>query len=151
MTVLSRDSMTADELRAEVARISGVAKKARRNGAKRRRPEDLLQRAVCQYLDALQSQGRLLYFAVPNGGKRSMIEAAIMKGLGVKAGVPDLCIVLKNGVVAFAELKSEEGRVSEKQTWWLEHLAVFGCPTAIIRTLDDMHFFLTRHDVMGAQ
>ena len=48
-----------------------------------KREEDALQRQQVQYLRILEAQGRLLFFAVPNGGKRSKIEAAIMKGRGV--------------------------------------------------------------------
>lgn len=53
-----------------------------------KRPEDALQRAVCDLLTIYERQGHLRFFAVPNGGKRSKIEAAIMKGMGVRAGVP---------------------------------------------------------------
>jgi hypothetical protein len=42
----------------------------------------------------------LLWWQTPNGGKRSRIEAAIMKGHGVRAGVSDLIAV--NESKAFA-------------------------------------------------
>lgn len=57
-----------------------------------RHPEDDLQRAVVQYLDVALPADAVAY-AVPNGGKRSRTEAARLKGLGVRAGVPDLAIV----------------------------------------------------------
>jgi hypothetical protein len=56
---------------------------------RRRRPEDSIQRAVCQHLWARGSPG-VVWWHTPNGGKRSRIEAAIMKGLGVRAGVASL-------------------------------------------------------------
>ena len=58
----------------------------------RRRPEDCIQRAVCQHLRTRGSPG-LVWWHTPNGGKRRTIEAAIMKGLGVRAGVSDLIAV----------------------------------------------------------
>jgi hypothetical protein len=53
----------------------------------------------------------------PNGGKRSRIEAAIFKGMGVRAGWPDLQLAVpraeKHGL--FLELKSPEGRMTPQQ------------------------------------
>lgn len=142
MTTFER--ISAKDAAEVVARINArsAANIVRR---KAKRPEDTLQRAVCAYLDVLQSQSKLLYFAVPNGGKRAKIEAFIMKGLGVKAGVPDLCIVPKTGPVLFIELKSPDGRVSESQTEWLFKLSEFGCPTTICRNLDEVTDFLAIH------
>jgi len=126
-----------------------VAMKARRNGKRaRRRPEDDLQRTVCQYLDILMHQGRLLYFAVPNGGKRSIVEAARMKRMGTKPGVPDLAVVPQIGPVCFIELKSEDGRVSAEQEAWLEKLPLFGCPVAVCRSLDEVREFLFQTGVI---
>lgn len=39
----------------------------------------------------------LLFFAVPNGGARSKIEAGIMKGEGVTAGVADTILLYPSG------------------------------------------------------
>lgn len=47
-----------------------------------------------------------LIFHVPNGGGRSKIEAAILKGLGVTAGIPDF-IILWPGTCAGLELKAK--------------------------------------------
>jgi len=52
--------------------------------------------------------------SAPNGGKRRPIEAAIMKSLGVRAGVADL--VLVHAACMFAlELKTEDGRPTAVQ------------------------------------
>ena len=72
---------------------------------KRRHPEQDLQRTVAAWLDIQQRLGRLLYYAIPMGGARSKTEAAIFKGLGVKAGVPDIALVFPGGRAAFIELK----------------------------------------------
>jgi hypothetical protein len=55
----------------------------------RRRPEDAIQRAVFQHLRARGAPG-LFAFHPPNGGYRRPVEAAILKGMGVVAGVPDI-------------------------------------------------------------
>lgn len=53
----------------------------------------------------------------PNGGKRRPIEAAILKGMGVRSGWPDLQLAIpradKHGL--YLEMKSPKGRVEPEQ------------------------------------
>jgi hypothetical protein len=79
----------------------------------RRRPEAAIQRAVFQHLRARAAPG-VFAFHPANGGYRKPVEAAIMKGLGVVAGVPDVFAV-HNGRCFALELKAEGGRVTDKQ------------------------------------
>jgi hypothetical protein len=53
-------------------------------------------------------------FHVPNGGARRPIEAAILKGLGVVPGVPDV-IAIKGGHVFALEIKVIGGRLCPAQ------------------------------------
>jgi hypothetical protein len=78
-----------------------------------RRPEQALQRTVFQHLAARGAPGTFA-FHVPNGGWRSPVEAAILKGLGVVAGVPDLMLI-RDGSVFGLELKALGGRLSPAQ------------------------------------
>ncbi len=68
----------------------------------------------------------LPWCSVPNGGKRSPREAALLKAEGVQAGVPDwLCFVRTPGYSGLAiEFKSPtgKGRLSESQEAWHEKL-----------------------------
>jgi hypothetical protein len=80
---------------------------------KRRRPEQGLQRAVFEHLRIRATPG-VFAFHVPNGGARSPIEAKILKGQGVVAGVPDI-LAIKDGVIFGLELKAEGGRLSPAQ------------------------------------
>ena len=73
--------------------------------------EDLLQYKLCGYL----RQRGISFFHVPNGGYRRPREAAKLKTLGVRAGVADLVLLVKNGVTIFIELKVEKGRLSDSQ------------------------------------
>ena len=61
---------------------------------------------------------------IPNGGKRDSIEAKHLKIQGVKSGVPDLCLPVarKNYHGLYIELKTETGRPSDNQKWWIEQL-----------------------------
>jgi len=53
-------------------------------------------------------------FHPANGGYRKPVEAAIMKGLGVVAGVPDIIAIYRSRVFAL-EIKTEIGRVTDVQ------------------------------------
>ena len=72
---------------------------------RRHRPEDAIQRAIVQHYRQRAAPG-VFMFAVPNGGLRSKIEAAIMKATGTVAGVPDT-IWIKGGQEAAAALMSQ--------------------------------------------
>lgn len=74
-------------------------------------------------------------FHVPNGGLRSRVEAARMKGQGVVPGVPDIAIVA-GGRVFFLELKSENGRLSPAQVECHDRLQATGAIVATAYGLD---------------
>jgi len=103
------------------------------------RGEDELQRQQVRYLEILRAQGRLEYFAIPNGGKRNKTEAAIMKGLGVRAGVPDICILWAADPTGrqcgFIENKSPDGsgRLSDAQREWSSWLVGHEFNYALVR------------------
>lgn len=80
--------------------------------------EAQIQRALVEYLDwaALPD---CVWFSCPNGGYRLKTEAARFKGLGVKAGVPDMVFV-RNGIAHGLELKTPTGRLTPAQINFLE-------------------------------
>lgn len=66
---------------------------------------------------------------IPNGGKRGKRTAAQLKRMGVKPGVPDLCLPVARGGWhgLYVEMKRRDGgRVSSEQRVWLAHLAAQG-------------------------
>lgn len=65
-----------------------------------------------------------LMYHVPNGGYRTTREAMILKGQGVRAGVPDICLpVARHGYHGlYIEMKSAKGKVSPAQREWLKNL-----------------------------
>lgn len=101
-----------------------------------KRPEDAIQRQVTAYLDVALPESAV-WFAVPNGGKRSKIEAAIMKGLGVKAGVPDLCIIWDCRVF-FIELKAPGRYMTKAQQETVGRLQYAGALCCVCRSLDEV-------------
>ena len=73
----------------------------------RRRPEQIIHRAIIQHLRQRGTPG-VVFIHVPNGGKRPPVEAAIFKGLGVRAGVSDL-LLWHNAKSYALELKAKGG------------------------------------------
>lgn len=67
-------------------------------------------------------------FAIPNGGKRNKITAAILKAEGVLAGVPDLCLPVHAGSCfgLWVEFKSPDGRLSKDQADYAGFLVAMG-------------------------
>jgi hypothetical protein len=76
------------------------------------RIEQDLQKHTINALRMLYPAG--VVFHIPNGGKRGKIEAAIMKGMGVVAGVPDLCVVRPFGSVSWIEMKASKDEKPSK-------------------------------------
>ena len=68
-----------------------------------------------------------------NGVKLSGTQAKIAKGQGMLSGVPDLFLpVPKNGYHGlFIEMKSEKGRVTENQHWFLTNAESLSYKTVI--------------------
>ena len=101
---------------------------------KRARAEQQIQRAVFEHLRMRGAPG-VFAFHPANGGYRKPVEAAIMKGLGVVAGVPDV-IAIHNGRVFAMEIKAEGGRATDKQLETIAALREAGAFTAIAEGLD---------------
>ena len=70
---------------------------------------------------------------IPNGGRRTKPEAARFKMMGVKAGVPDLCLPVpvsdKHGL--YIELKAGRNTVTNEQRDWLRDLYNKGYAVAV--------------------
>lgn len=65
---------------------------------------------------------------IPNGGTRDAIEGRHLKQQGVKPGVPDLHLPVARGLYhsLYIEMKTEKGRTSDAQEWWIEFLIAQG-------------------------
>lgn len=103
--------------------------------AKRGNLEQKLQIAVVNYIRMAFPD--VLCFAVPNGGKRSVIEAAMLKKMGVLAGVSDL-LLFWNGGYAAIELKrpDKNASMSPSQIEFAETWRKLGGRFALCNSLD---------------
>lgn len=109
------------------------------------REEQAIQRTLveaCAYLPTLRDA----IYHVPNGGKRSKVEAAILKGMGVRAGVSDLVIPVpilhrplagNETVGLYIELKAKGGRLTADQRAWLDQMRELGHEVHVIDSVDD--------------
>ena len=98
--------------------------------------EDNLQKAVARYLDIIGS----FWFHCPNGGSRNGIEAAKLKGMGVKPGIPD-CIILdqRRGFAGLAiELKVGYNKPSEQQLEQLDKLVLRNWMVVVSWSLEEV-------------
>ena len=101
--------------------------------------EHQVQVAICQYLDVR----KVMYFAIPNGGKRNITTATKLKKEGVKAGVPDLCII-HEGQAFFLEVKKPatlgkgKGRLSVAQKEMIPRLEEAGAEVKIVYSVADV-------------
>lgn len=82
--------------------------------------------------------GKLL-FAVPNGGARKRVEAAIMKAEVTTRGVADLLLLFPNkenhGLAI--EMKTPKGRQQPSQKEWQEAVEWAGYKYVICRSIED--------------
>ena len=88
--------------------------------------ESDIQIMLMQWVELQKNDDLKLIFAIPNGGKRNIREAARLKREGVRAGVPDLFLPVArykyNGL--FIELKADsKGRLSDNQKKWIKLLS----------------------------
>lgn len=95
-----------------------------------------IQGACFQWAWNNHPQTRRLLFHVPNGGKRSKVEAAWLKSSGVISGIPDLLIIWAGKVHAF-EMKTEKGQVSDAQAAVHKAWASQGVSVIIIRSIEE--------------
>lgn len=100
------------------------------------RPEQILQQQVVAFLRL--ACPNLLWFHVPNGGGRSKAEAAILKSMGVRAGVADLCFILAGARVGFIELKAGNGTATPAQKTFRGDCEFRGVPYAICKSLAEV-------------
>lgn len=117
-----------------------------------KREEQELQKAVCAFLDVALPRGVALYFHVPNGGLRSKVEAGIMKALGIKAGVADLCIIwsppgARRAHVGFIELKAVGGKLSPEQLAFGASCKALNARCDLAHSLDEVEEILRRWGV----
>lgn len=112
-------------------RLKGLDKFPRYKGS-----EDNFQKSVARYLDMIGA----FWFHCPNGGSRNGIEAAKLKAMGVKPGIPD-CLILdqRRGYSGLAiELKVGYNKPSEQQYEQFDKLVVRNWMVVVSWSLEEV-------------
>ncbi len=110
------------------------------NPRTRTHEESQLQRDCVAWFRMQYPSRALLLFAVPNGGGRSPIEAAILKGEGVVAGVADLILLEARGNYGALCIEMKTPKKSSKQNpnqkLWQEVAEKAGNAYVVVRTFE---------------
>lgn len=88
-----------------------------------------------------------LAFAIPNGGARSKVTAAILKAEGVKAGVPDVFMPVPMGGWhgLYIEFKAGSNKPTPEQREFMERMHSFGYACAVAYDWDMAADFTMRY------
>jgi hypothetical protein len=100
--------------------------------------ESKTQRVCVKWFRLVYPELSRLLFAVPNGGKRGIREAAIMKAEGVVAGVADLLLLIPKGNhnALAIEMKTSKGKQNENQKLWQTDFEQMGGKYVVCRSFD---------------
>lgn len=121
---------------------------------RRQHPESAEQRLFVQHVRLDPRTRDLPTCAVPNGGKRGVVEAARLKAEGVSRGVPDWLCFAPNASAPNAsydvglalEFKApRSGRVGPDQAWWHAALRACGWRVEIVTSAEGAWTVLCDH------
>jgi VRR-NUC domain len=85
--------------------------------------------------EAYKDQRGRLWHAFNNPPNR--IQGAMLKGMGLVAGVADFVYLMPFGRTLFIELKTEKGTQSEEQKTWQNTVESIGFEYVVCRTFED--------------
>jgi hypothetical protein len=92
-------------------------------------------------------------YAIPNGGFRTRSEAARLRAMGVKEGVPDLCLPVKRGVFSglYVEMKrpalngKKKGYAKLDQKRWIKFLISQGYGACVCVGFENAKAVITQY------
>jgi len=112
-----------------------MPRKRAANAKPRANPEQSLQRAVATYLARVLA-APTFFTAIGHGGG-GKLRGAILKGMGMRAGVPDL-LIIDRGKCLWIELKAGKGALSPEQVAVHQWLVAAGASVVVCRSIDDV-------------
>ena len=108
--------------------------------------EEAIHRAVARIL-TLSARRGVFWFHPANGEARSKAAGGRLKAMGLRAGVPDLC-VLYHGQVFFLELKTTRGRLSPRQNEVCKYITDAGGTFMVAHGIDEAIDILRKWGVL---
>lgn len=117
------------------ALLTATAIKSRPRLKRAKMQEQQLHKAVYELLSAILTPETFATTFPAGGGGR--VRGAVLKSMGLKAGVPDWLIV-HGGKAYFIELKAPEGSLSKEQIYCFPKLEAAGASIMVCRSLNDV-------------
>ena len=96
---------------------------------------------LCHWLDL----NKLDYFAVPNGSYKSKASAGLFKAEGLKSGVPDVVVFLRDQILFIEMKRIRGGTVSDNQKFWIEKINSYNYAIASVCYGADMAIDFIEH------
>jgi hypothetical protein len=78
-----------------------------------------------------------IFYHIPNGGKRKLLEAIEFKRMGVRAGVADYALSTRNTPIAYIEIKLPKEKLSPAQLLFASDCKHLNIPYKIAHDLDE--------------
>ena len=132
------ETMTADAYRALLALQD--KQEGRKRTPRKKHAESEIQRSCVSWFREEFPSHALMLFAVPNGGGRSRVEGAILKGGGVTAGVSDLILLEARGgygaLCIEMKTRSKRSGQSDRQREWQAAAEAAGNKYVVARSLE---------------
>jgi hypothetical protein len=111
--------------------------------------EDPIQAAIVSYVRLVAPQ--VLCFAVPNGGRRDVREAARMKWTGTLAGVHDLILIEEPGLAYLMEIKAPDGVLSEAQKAFHAECSRRKIPHGVAHSINEARDLMARWGIKSRE
>lgn len=110
----------------------------------KRASEKQIHAAIAEYLGWALPDSAMFFHPMQN--PRSAKAGAQFKKMGMKAGIPDICILRSCGRVYFIEVKKNGGKLTLPQTAFRMWCVEYGIPHTVARSVEDVRGFLAEHD-----
>lgn len=108
--------------------------------------EDAIQKAIVTLLGT-RVRRDIIWHSIPNEAKRSKVEGARLKALGMLPGVADMLFVI-GGRAHYLEFKTPIGRQTENQKAFQLCCEAAGVPYELVRSIDQAMAVLARWGVL---
>lgn len=105
------------------------------------RPEETVQKAIVRFLGIALPGDSFLFATTNQRGTRKRFEMGILKAMGARAGVPDLCLLHRGRFIGI-EVKAEKGRLSENQANASDAIVKAGGLYSVVRSVEEAERYL---------
>lgn len=106
------------------------------------RAEEQVQKSIVRYLAHALPTDAFLFATTNQRGTRKRFEMGILKAMGARAGVPDLCLIHHGRFIGLEVKAPKTGRMSERQADAAEEIVSAGGLYSVVRSVEDVERFL---------